>query len=123
MEFKNARTINLFYVIRIVLVIQIGTKQPNCCTIGSTPLPCGRDLWDPDATETWAMRLHGYESRILRNRALTIDDLLNALDSGKPGKKDVVDPLIQKDLVTWCESLDDLGTLVWMASLLDRQVR
>ncbi|KAI0869237.1 hypothetical protein GGS24DRAFT_512362 [Hypoxylon argillaceum] len=117
------RTINLFYVIRIVLVIQVGTKQSNCCTIGSTPLPCGRDLWDPDATETWAIRLHRYESRMLRNRVLTINDLLGVLDSRKSGNKDMVDPLVQKDLVTWCESLDDLGTLVWMASILELQVR
>lgn len=60
---------------------------------------------------------------MLRNRVLTINDLLGVLDSRKSGKKDMVDPLVQKDLVTWCESLDDLGTLVWMASILELQVR
>ncbi|KAI0099013.1 hypothetical protein GGR51DRAFT_536504 [Nemania sp. FL0031] len=116
------RTVNLFYVIRIVLVFQIGTKQPNCCAIRSTPLPSGRDLWDPEATETWAIRLNRYKSRLMRNRSLTISDLLSSLGSGQSGKKDVADALVQKDLVTWCENLDDLGTLVWMACLLDKQV-
>ncbi|KAJ8125723.1 hypothetical protein O1611_g7915 [Lasiodiplodia mahajangana] len=116
------RTVNLFYVTRIVLVFQIGTKQPTCCAIRSTPLPSVRDLWDPEATETWAIRLNRYKSRVMRNRALTITDLLDSLGSGQSGKNALADPLIQKDLVTWCESLDDLGTLVWMACLLDRQM-
>ncbi|KAI1122444.1 hypothetical protein F5Y10DRAFT_75414 [Nemania abortiva] len=117
------RTVNLFYAIRVVLIIQIGSKQPNYCTIRSTPLPCERDLWDSEATETWAIRLNKYKSRILLNRTLTINDLLVALGSSEPGKEEVTDPLVQRDLATWCENLDDHGTLVWMACLLDRGVK
>ncbi|KAI1184524.1 hypothetical protein F5B17DRAFT_442556 [Nemania serpens] len=116
------RTINLFYVINIALTVQIGSKRSKCGSILATPLPCARDLWDPDATETWALRLHRYKSRISSNRGLVISDLLNALGSDQSGKKSAADVPAQKDLVTWCESLDDFGSLVWMASLLDRQI-
>ncbi|KAI0404389.1 hypothetical protein F4802DRAFT_226715 [Xylaria palmicola] len=112
------RTISLFYVIKIVLMIQIGTPtQYNSCTVRSTPLPCGRDLWDPEATDSWAVRLQRYKSLQLSHRGLIINDLHRG---EKPGKKDPADALLQQDLAIWCEMLDDLGTLVWMASLLDR---
>ncbi|KAI0451562.1 hypothetical protein F5B21DRAFT_516601 [Xylaria acuta] len=118
------RTINLFYVIGIVLIIRIGgAKQASGCGIRETPLPCGRELWEPEATETFGIRLHRYKSRLVSNRGLVIDDLYNALDPGRSGNNDATDSLVQKDLVTWCESLDDLGTLVWMASILDQQPR
>ncbi|KAI1426484.1 hypothetical protein F5Y12DRAFT_713214 [Xylaria sp. FL1777] len=113
------RTISLLYVIRIVLGIQIGNPG-RCCAILATPLPAGRALWDQDATETWAIRLDRYKSRIVSHKVLTIDDLLCYSGTGQAGKNGEENTLIQKDLVTWCESLDEFGTLVWMASLLDR---
>ncbi|KAI0184395.1 hypothetical protein EV127DRAFT_239310 [Xylaria flabelliformis] len=118
------RTVNLFYVIGIVTIIRIGgAQQTGCCGILETPLPCGRELWEPEATETFGIRLHRYKSRLVSDRGLIINDLYHALDPGQLGKNEVADPLIQKDLATWCESQDDLGTLVWMTSLLDRQSR
>ncbi|KAI8945415.1 hypothetical protein F4801DRAFT_127059 [Xylaria longipes] len=119
------RTFNLFYVIGILLIIRIGNpKQSNCTSIRETPLPCGRELWEPEATETFAIRLHRYKSRMVStNRGLVIGDLYDALDPGQSGQNDAPDSLVQKGLVTWCENLDELGTLVWMASLLDRQAR
>ncbi|RYC63828.1 hypothetical protein CHU98_g2375 [Xylaria longipes] len=93
-------------------------------SIRETPLPCGRELWEPEATETFAIRLHRYKSRMVStNRGLVIGDLYDALDPGQSGQNDAPDSLVQKGLVTWCENLDELGTLVWMASLLDRQAR
>lgn len=117
------RTINLFYIIKIVLIIRTRTpKRAGCSSsIRETPLPCGRELWEPEATETFAIRLNRYKSRLVSNRVLVIGDLYKALNPGQLGKNDTTDSLVQKDLVTWCESLDDLGTLVWMASVLDRQ--
>ncbi|KAI1754065.1 hypothetical protein F4782DRAFT_61293 [Xylaria castorea] len=118
------RTVNLFYVIGIVTIIRIGGAQKTgCCGILETPLPCGRELWEPEATETFGIRLHRYKSRLVSDRGLLVNDLYHALDPGQPGKNDATDSLIQKDLATWCESQDDLGTLVWMTSLLDQQLR
>ncbi|KAI0426785.1 hypothetical protein F5Y09DRAFT_51095 [Xylaria sp. FL1042] len=115
------RTINLLYVIRIVLLIQIGNRR-RCSALLATPLPSGRNLWDPDTTESWAARLHKYKSQVVSNRTLTIDDLLCYCGVGvsQQGKNDKACTPIQQDLTTWCESLDEFGTLVWMASLLDR---
>ncbi|KAI3332230.1 hypothetical protein HD806DRAFT_519010 [Xylariaceae sp. AK1471] len=116
------RTKNLFYIIGTVLVSLIGDPdRPDCGTVQASHLPCGRDLWDPDATESWAVRLHKYKSRLVSDRVLIIDDLLDHLGGGKPGKNDSADALVQKDLVAWCENADELGTLVWMASLLNRR--
>ncbi|GAW11964.1 hypothetical protein ANO14919_013180 [Xylariales sp. No.14919] len=115
------RTINLFYVIRIVLAIQIGSPH-HCAVILATPLPSGRDLWDPDTAETWAIRLHRYKSRMVSNKVLTIEDMLSYSDNDQVGRDGEADSPVQKDVATWCESLDDFGTLVWMASLLDRHM-
>jgi hypothetical protein len=114
--------LNLFYVIGSVFVSLIGDPdRPGCETVRATPLPCGRDLWDPDATESWAIRLHRYQSRLVSDRLLNIDDLLDYMDSPQSSKSDGAGALVRKDLATWCENLDDLGTLVWTASLLNRQ--
>ncbi|KAI0437427.1 hypothetical protein F4803DRAFT_150838 [Xylaria telfairii] len=118
------RTMNLFYIIRVVLIIRTRTpKRAGCSSIRETPLPCGRELWEPEATETFAIRLDRYKSRLVSNRVLVIGDLYKALGPEQSGKNDTTDSRVRKDLVTWCESLDELGTLVWMASLLDRQAR
>ncbi|KAI0543957.1 hypothetical protein F4679DRAFT_65454 [Xylaria curta] len=118
------RTVNLFYVIGIVTIIRIGGAQKTgCCGILETPLPCGRELWEPEATETFGIRLHRYKSRLVADRGLIINDLYHVLDSEQSEKNDAADSPIQKDIATWCESQDDLGTLVWMTSLLDRQSR
>ncbi|KAI0905367.1 hypothetical protein F4823DRAFT_143093 [Ustulina deusta] len=114
------RIVNLCYMIRMVLVIQIGDPR-RCCALLASPLPSARGLWDQDATETWAIRLHRYTSRMVSDGVLTLDDLLCYSGGGHSGNNDEPDAPIQKDLVTWCESLDEFGTLVWMASLLDRQ--
>ncbi|KAI1111799.1 hypothetical protein F5Y14DRAFT_301025 [Nemania sp. NC0429] len=117
------RIISLFYVINVTLVIQIGgTKRADCEDIRTAYLPCARDLWDPDATEAWAIRLHRYKSQRSSSRGLRINDLLNSLRSDHPGKKGAVNSPVQKDIATWCERLDDLGSLVWMASLLDLRI-
>ncbi|KAI1276029.1 hypothetical protein F5Y07DRAFT_399802 [Xylaria sp. FL0933] len=115
------RTVNLLYVIRIVLLIQIGTHQ-RCSALLATPLPSGRDLWDPDAAESWAVRLHRHKARMMSSRALIIDDLLCycGVGMGQSEHNNGASTPIQEDLTTWCESLDGFGTLLWMASLLDR---
>ncbi|KAK5633030.1 hypothetical protein RRF57_008744 [Xylaria bambusicola] len=106
-------------LILLVLIIRDGKPQ-RCCTLSDTPLPSGRDLWDHEATETWALRLHKYKCRMLSNRVLTIDDLLTYSRYDPSNKHKEIDTRVQKDLVTWCESLDEFGTLVWMASSVDR---
>ena len=87
----------------------------------TTPLPSGRDLWDYDATETWALRLHWYKSRMVSDHVLTIDDLLSYSKYEQSNMKNEASNWLQRDLSTWCESLDEFGTLVWMASLVDQQ--
>ncbi|KAI8630476.1 hypothetical protein F5Y19DRAFT_427742 [Xylariaceae sp. FL1651] len=117
------RVLNLFYVVRAVLVVLIGDpNQAGCGSILATPLPCMRELWDPNTTESWAARLHRYKSRRACDRVLLISDLLHRLNGEESNTKNDADTLVQKDLVNWCESLDDFGILVWMALLLNRQM-
>ncbi|KAI1325293.1 hypothetical protein F5Y16DRAFT_275577 [Xylariaceae sp. FL0255] len=132
------RTTNLYRVLGAVLNVLIGIPNlPDCGTIQQVPLLCVSYLWDTDTTESWAERLHRYQSRrACADRELTIGDLSRVLRSstnpngsastgygpgGNNGSDDALsDPLLQKDLATWCENLDEIGTLVWMATMLDR---
>ncbi|KAI1268927.1 hypothetical protein F5Y18DRAFT_171903 [Xylariaceae sp. FL1019] len=114
------RTINLFYVIGTVLVVLVGNPDfPGCDSIQSTPLSCVRDLWNTDTSESWAFRLHKFVKQRASREVLTLRDLLQ-IKHNHTEKEDNIDALAQKDLANWCENLDDFGTLVWMASSLNR---
>ncbi|KAI1289020.1 hypothetical protein F5Y03DRAFT_378580 [Xylaria venustula] len=122
------RCTSLFRIIGTVLNVLIGNPNlsPDCGTILAIPLICQGYLWDTDTTENWAERLHRYESRrACQERILVIGDLVGLQGvatscSGESNNHPLSDPLLQKDLAAWCDNLDELGTLVWMASLLDR---
>ncbi|KAI1171399.1 hypothetical protein F4777DRAFT_55927 [Nemania sp. FL0916] len=129
------RTTNLYRILGAVLNVLIGVPDiPDCGTIQQVPLLCVSYLWDTDTTESWAERLHRYQSRrACTDKELRIGDLSRVISSGPNGytvnaspcgnneSNDAsLDPLLQKDLVTWCENLDEIGTLVWMATMLDR---
>ncbi|KAI0159661.1 hypothetical protein GGR57DRAFT_433609 [Xylariaceae sp. FL1272] len=114
------RTINLFYVIGTVLVVLVGNPDvPGCDSIQSTPLNCVRELWNTDTSESWASRLHTFVKQRASRKILTLHDLLQ-IRGDHAKKEDNTDALVQKDLTNWCENLDDFGTLVWMASALNR---
>ncbi|KAI1270250.1 hypothetical protein F5Y18DRAFT_8159 [Xylariaceae sp. FL1019] len=121
------RSSNLFRVIGTVLNVLIGNPNlsPDCGKILSIPLICHGYLWDTDTAESWAERLHRYESqRACQERVLVIGDLVGlqagtTRSNGEVDNHPLSDPLLQKDLAAWCDNLDEFGTLVWMASLLD----
>ncbi|KAI0203579.1 hypothetical protein F4808DRAFT_24591 [Astrocystis sublimbata] len=121
------RCSTLFRVFGIVLNVLIGNPNlsPDCGSILTIPLLCQGYLWDTDTTENWAERLHRYERRrACQQRVLVIGDLVGLQGSttsasGEDDNHPLSDPLLQKDLATWCDNLDELGTLVWMASSLD----
>jgi hypothetical protein len=117
----NIRVNNLFYIIGNVLVVLIGgPKRPGCGRIQATPLPCGRELWDPDAVESWALRFHNHRRRKASDRVLTIGDVEEQLGNRQSSKGDGEVSLFRNDLNKWCEGLDELGMLVWMAAQLSR---
>ncbi|KAI0156878.1 hypothetical protein GGR57DRAFT_462593 [Xylariaceae sp. FL1272] len=123
------RSSNFFRVLGTVLNVLIGNPSlsPDCGKILSIPLICHGYLWDTDTAESWAERLHRYESqRACQERVLVIGDLMGlqagaASPNGEISNHPLPDPLLQKDLAAWCDNLDEFGTLVWMASLLDRE--
>ncbi|KAI1360482.1 hypothetical protein F5Y08DRAFT_317245 [Xylaria arbuscula] len=117
---STRRSVSLFYVIRVVLIIRDGRPHRRC-TLPTTPLPCGPDLWDHEATETWALRLHRYKTRTKSNKGLTINDLLSYLRFEHSNVDKETGNRVHEDLATWCESLGEFGTLVWMATMVDQQ--
>ncbi|CAJ2514136.1 Uu.00g022550.m01.CDS01 [Anthostomella pinea] len=110
------RTTSLLFMIEMILVVLIGDPNiPGCGTILGTPLPCARDLWDSDTTESGAARLHRYVRDRKSDRVLKVDDLM------RRGSGEIEDNVaLVDDLATWCDGLDEFGTLVWMASGLNR---
>ncbi|UKZ52562.1 hypothetical protein TrVGV298_006340 [Trichoderma virens] len=87
------------------------------------PSPCIRDLWEVPSTYEWGRRY----SAFLRGRTvdkiltladyklshqLTAEELVNGSGTGEMGAG------ITKDIMKWCEGLDQFGTLVSIAATL-----
>ena len=82
------------------------------------PLPCARELWESDSELCWRAEYERHASRRKSGKVLTVRDLLDLEDSG--GLRDVDTPRpglevgVLHDILSWCEGLDEFGSLLWM---------
>ncbi len=87
------------------------------------PVPCVRDLWEPVANTEWRRRLRSVGGKCDRRDNLSIEDL-RLCHQTQESLADSQTARIVDDgsLVQWCEGADELGTLVWMAVMLERRL-
>ncbi|KPM41695.1 hypothetical protein AK830_g4842 [Neonectria ditissima] len=117
---SSRRTICLMFIIETLLDVIIGERDSvECNGFGATPLPCIRDLWETKSTTKWVEDYRNAVLRRRRSKPLTVRDLKLSvtspnLSSVSSGENDAV----RSEIMSWCESLDPFGTIVWMAATL-----
>ncbi|KAK0734634.1 hypothetical protein B0T26DRAFT_77565 [Lasiosphaeria miniovina] len=130
------RTICLLYGIeRVFDVIFSSSGRDFCAGHCYVPLPSPRYLWEPVDNVTWTARYQKHNSmsssysssarrqpgtclvmqdlwRLRQERSGTIATCESASDAaGREGTF--------RDLEHWCETIDEFGSLVWMAAMMD----
>lgn len=99
--------------------VDFGTAQTKCGGYDRVPLPSGRHLWEQVSGVEWAARYKKMEAEI-RKRPLIVRDLLWTRQAFRAlGSGDVEEREIFSRVSEWCDGLDELGTLVWMALMMD----
>jgi len=80
------------------------------------PLPCERSLWEPNPSVDWSSSYRQLSPRkSVGSDALTLRHLLLFRQAKFRGETvDFADALAD-----WCEHVDDLSTLLWLALTVD----
>ncbi|KAH6603910.1 hypothetical protein Trco_007356 [Trichoderma cornu-damae] len=121
------RTLSLLFIIDMFLEFNLSHHDSRCRQgFAVSPLPCIRELWEVPSTYEWSRRY----SAFLRGRAvskiltladyklsqhLSADDLLNGSSSAGGGCVGII-----KDVMRWCEGMDQFGTLIALVATLIR---
>lgn len=98
------------------LLTQSTARTPskgNCDTFWYMPLPCPRALWEPATDADWSIlyRQHLDIQKQHFKQKLTLRHLLHFRQAKLTGRPvDFAD-----ELADWCENVDDLSTLLWLA--------
>ncbi|KAM0447679.1 hypothetical protein ACHAO4_008820 [Trichoderma viride] len=120
----SSTTVCLIYTVEIFLEIRFRQQDfRRCQKFANSPLPCIRDLWEVPSTYEWKKRYNAF----LRDRSadkilvlsdyqlsqqLSAEELISGTTAGDNYGS------ITKDVLRWCEGLDQLGTLIILASSL-----
>jgi hypothetical protein len=111
---------SFIFVLDILLGTVVGRRKKTVCMgMANAPLPCPRDLWDYESKFSWAYRRQEYVRSRTGQDVLRIRDLQNACNSCTNLDIPSRDNQTFGRVANWCGSLDNLGTLVYMAALLD----
>lgn len=104
------------------LLLQVDTQTPStgdCPEFFDMPLPCHRELWEPISDKDWKKRhQEDVESKRKNGRqGLTLGKLLMYRQSAAHGEDPAKSerPGFEEELAEWCEKVDDLSMLLWMA--------
>jgi hypothetical protein len=93
-------------------------KYRSVCGAGfdNIPLPASRDLWESETNFIWRNEYEKFLSQRKANKILTIGDLMELTEGGALKTLLETDPRFDlvPDAYAWCESLDSLGSLLWM---------
>lgn len=93
-------------------------KYRSLCGGGfdNIPLPASRDLWEAGTNFAWRNEYEKYLSQRKAKKILTIGDLMELTEGGALKTLLETDPIFNlvPDAYAWCESLDSLGSLLWM---------
>ncbi|KAL7920440.1 hypothetical protein ACQKWADRAFT_298544 [Trichoderma austrokoningii] len=118
------RTICLIYTVEIFLEIRFRQQDFRVCQkFANAPLPCIRDLWEVPSTYEWKKRYNAFLRGRSADKILTLSDYklsqqLSAEDFVSSTTTGDSYGCITKDVLRWCEGLDQLGTLITLASAL-----
>jgi hypothetical protein len=105
--------LNLPPLTEIILEVIIGQPPEKFCRgFSHVPLPAPRDLWDCESIESWVYRYKRYIDSRKAEIVLTVDNL-------RASKVGNLEKRISRELVRWSEDLDEYGTLVSMAALIE----
>ncbi|KDN71847.1 hypothetical protein CSUB01_04248 [Colletotrichum sublineola] len=117
------RTICIIFGIELLLDVDFSVGGNKCGGYSQVPLPAGRELWETVSNDEWAARYSKLHAQSRNDRVLSIRDLRQArraigttgvetADRGEEGR-------LVAQVAEWCESLDELGMMVWMAVMLE----
>ncbi|KAH6984246.1 hypothetical protein BKA56DRAFT_481621 [Ilyonectria sp. MPI-CAGE-AT-0026] len=115
------RTICLLFGIELLLDVIFGPlARPHCGGYSHVPLPCVGDLWEPVSNVEWSKRFRDANPGGTRKTRLNIEVLKSSrqtleADPAESWKECAAVP----DVAHWCERVDELGMLVWMAVMLE----
>lgn len=95
----------------------------SCQKFANAPLPCIRDLWEVPSTYEWKKRYNEFLRGRSAEKILTLGDYklsqhLSAEEFVRNTTTGDSYGCITKDVLRWCEGLDQLGTLITLASAL-----
>ncbi|KAK2045411.1 hypothetical protein LZ31DRAFT_521110 [Colletotrichum somersetense] len=117
------RTICIIFGIELLLDVDFNFSAADCVGYSKLPLPAGRDLWETVSNDEWAARYSKLHAQSRSDRVLSIDDLRQARRAIGVIGVETTDMSEEGRLVAqvtkWCESLDELGMMVWMAVMLE----
>jgi hypothetical protein len=107
----------------IELLLDAFEQDPNhekCRGMTNVPLPCTRDLWEPVSDSKWARRYQNSISLQLGYETVSIGTIQSALFlKGRNLETELRQDTSMEAISYWCERADELGTLVWMAIMLE----
>ncbi|KAL6898696.1 hypothetical protein GGI43DRAFT_384980 [Trichoderma evansii] len=118
------RTICLIYTVEIFLEVRFRQHAfRSCQKFANAPLPCIRDLWEVPSTYEWKKRYNAFLRGRSVEKILTLGDYklsqhLSAEEFVSNTTAGDGYGCITKDVLRWCEGLDQLGTLITLASAL-----
>jgi hypothetical protein len=114
----------LIYTVEIFLEIRFRQQEfRSCQKFAGAPLPCIRDLWEVPSTYEWKKRYNAFLRDRSVEKILTLSDYkmsqkLSAAEFVSSTIAGDTYGCIEKDVLRWCEGLDQLGTLITLASSL-----
>lgn len=116
---STRRTNSVLYGIELLLDVSLRPPGTSGCPgYANLPLPCPRELWEPVPDGEWARRYR--EDLAARGaqwrRTLRIGDLITSRRTHSGGECGAV----VGDVAAWCEKADEFGTLLWMATMMER---
>uniref|UniRef100_A0A093VQF5 Sterigmatocystin biosynthesis regulatory protein n=1 Tax=Talaromyces marneffei PM1 TaxID=1077442 RepID=A0A093VQF5_TALMA len=116
------RTMIILLIIDLLLEGLLEHQTVKCHSLrgaglDNIPLPASRDLWEAETNFAWRNEYEKYLSQRKINKVLTIGDLMELTEGGALKTLLETDPRFDlvPDAYAWCESLDSLGSLLWMA--------
>jgi hypothetical protein len=94
-----------------------GPSSEECEDFFDMPLPCSRKLWQPESDRDWKkLYQEDNDKKRIRGRSgLTFRHLILLRRSSLYGEKMMDASEMADEIAEWCEKVDDLCMLLWIA--------
>ncbi|TDZ71738.1 hypothetical protein CTRI78_v001961 [Colletotrichum trifolii] len=113
------RTACLLFGFELLVDLDSKREVSKCSSYHSVAAPCGRKLWEPVSNIEWTARYREMEDEI-RKKPLVLDDLAVMRRATRAGaRRTAEDDELMARVSDWCDSLDEFGSLVWMAVMME----